>query len=71
MDFILLAETFTSENINKKKKINYFNEPTSGKLHKMPQVTYNLEPICGSVAVIGDLTNPCEHTEKEKNLYSK
>lgn len=37
----------------------------------MPQVTNNLEPICGSVAVIGDLTNPCEHTEKEKNLYSK
>lgn len=37
----------------------------------MPQVTYNLEPICGSVAVIGDLTNPCEHTEKEKNLYSE
>lgn len=33
-------------------------ESTSGKLHKMPQVTYNLEPICGNVAVTGDLTRP-------------
>lgn len=32
--------------------------PTSGKLHKIPHVTYSLEPICGSVAVIGDLTKP-------------
>lgn len=34
------------------------SHPTSGKLHKIPQVTYNLELICGSVAVIGDLTRP-------------
>lgn len=31
---------------------------TSGKLYKIPHVTYNLEPICGNVAVIGDLTKP-------------
>lgn len=31
---------------------------TSGKLHKMPQVRYNLEPICGKVAVTGDRTSP-------------
>ena len=33
---------------------------TSGKLHKIPQATYNLEPICGSVAETGDLTKPFE-----------
>lgn len=30
----------------------------SGKLHKMPHVRNNLDPICGRVAVTGDLTNP-------------
>ncbi len=30
----------------------------SGKLYKMTHVRYSLEPIWGSVAVIGDLTNP-------------
>jgi len=31
---------------------------TSGKLHKMPHVRNNLDPICGRVADTGDLTRP-------------
>ncbi|MQL73850.1 hypothetical protein Taro_006212 [Colocasia esculenta] len=34
------------------------NFHTSGKLHKIPQVTYSLDPICGNVADTGDLTRP-------------
>jgi hypothetical protein len=34
----------------------------SGKLHKMPHVRNNLDPICGRVADTGDLTNPKKKT---------
>lgn len=34
----------------------------------MPQATNNLELICGSVAVIGDLTKPFVGTEYKEKL---
>lgn len=37
----------------------------------MPHVTYNLEPICGSVAVIGDLTKPFFQYTNESKQNSK
>jgi hypothetical protein len=37
------------------------NNGTSGKLHKIPHVRNNLDPICGRVAEIGDLTKPLEN----------
>lgn len=40
---------------------------TSGKLHKIPQVTYKREPICGSVAETGDLTKPLRGKKKKRN----
>lgn len=38
-------------------------DDTSGKLHRMPQVRNNLDPICGRVAETGDLTKPLKQSQ--------
>jgi hypothetical protein len=45
-----------------KKYEHLLVDNTSGKLHKMPHVRNNLDPICGRVADTGDLTNPKKKT---------
>lgn len=47
---------------------------TSGKLHKIPQVKYNLDPICGRVDDTGDLTRPAKINKmnfKIQNIFKK